>query len=481
MQRFKFLLIYFIFSFLLFSCSKSQPSQQSTPTPPSPPVVNYGNIQFWLTEGNKSTLFSQQKDVQFTNVNNQLPSINVDSTQKFQSIDGFGFCLTDGSAYLINQMADADKSKLLNELFSTDGSSIGISYIRISIGASDLSQQVYTYDDLPQGQIDTSLSQFSIDENKKDLIPVLKMILKIDPQIKILGSPWSAPSWMKDNDSSKGGSLQPKYYDVYANYFVKYIHAMKTEGINIDAITPQNEPLNPKNNPSMYMTATEEADFIKNSLGPAFKNNNIDTKIICYDHNADDPQYPLTILQDPAANKYVDGSAFHLYAGNISALSQVHDAFPGKNIYFTEQYTGSGSTFSGDLSWAVQNLIIGATKNWSRNVLEWNLASDANLGPHTDGGCTTCLGAVTVNGNAVTRNQSYYIIAHASKFVRPGSFRILSSDVSGLSNVAFLTPDGKKVLIVLNTGSQWQQFNIKFNGKTASTSLNGGAVGTYIW
>lgn len=229
------------------------------------------------------------------------------------------------------------------------------------------------------------------------------------------------------------------------------------------------------------MTATEEADFIKNSLGAAFKNNNIDTKIICYDHNADDPQYPLTILQDATANKYVDGSAFHLYAGNIAALSQVHDAFPGKNIYFTEQYTGSGSTFSGDLSWAIQNLIIGATKNWSRNVLEWNLASDPNLGPHTDGGCTTCVGAVTVNGNAVTRNQSYYIIAHASKFVRPGSFRILSSDVSGLSNVAFLTPDGKKVLIVLNTGSQWQQFNIKFNSKTASTSLNAGAVGTYIW
>ena len=480
MQRLKFLCIYFIFSFFLFSCSKSQPSQPA-PTPPSPPVANYGNIQFWLTEGNKSVLFSQQKDIQFTNVSNQLPSIKVDSTQKFQSIDGFGFCLTDGSASLINSMSAQDKNNLLNELFSTDSNSIGISYLRVSIGASDLSSHVYSYDDLPAGETDTGLSKFNIDENKKDLIPVLQMILKRDPQIKILGSPWSAPVWMKDNNSSIGGSLQEKYYDVYANYFVKYIQAMKAEGINIDAITPQNEPLNPKNNPSMYVSAEEEKDFIKNSLGPAFANAGIATKIICYDHNADEPQYPLTILQDADARKYVDGSAFHLYAGNISTLSQVHDAFPGKNIYFTEQYTGSGSSFAGDLSWAINNLIIGATKNWSRNVLEWNLASDPNLGPHTDGGCTTCLGALTVNGNAITRNQSYYIIAHASKFVRPGSIRIYSSDVSGISNVAFLTPGGQKVLIVLNTGSQWQQFNIQFNGKTASTSLNSGTVATYIW
>jgi len=481
MQRLKFFCAYFIFSFFLFACSKSQPLWPAPPTPPVPPVTSYGNIQFWLTEGNKSVLFTQQPDVLFTNVTNQLPSIEIDSTQKFQSIDGFGFCLTDGSAYLINSMADADKSNLLKELFSTDSNSIGISYIRISIGASDLSQKVYTFDDMPVGQTDIPLTKFSIAEDTTDLIPILKSILQINPNIKILGSPWSAPSWMKDNDSTKGGSLQKQYFDAYANYFVKYIQAMKSYGINIDAITPQNEPLNPNNNPSMYMTALDQADFIKNSLGPAFKNNNIATKIMCYDHNADEPQYPLTILQDPDANKYVDGSAFHLYAGNVTALSQVHNAFPDKNIYFTEQYTGSGSTFSGDLSWAIQNLIIGATKNWSRNVLEWNLASDPNLGPHTDGGCTTCLGAVTINGSEIVRNQSYYIIAHASKFVRPGSIRIQSTDVSGIANVAFLTPEGKKVLIVLNTGSQWQQFNIKFDGKTASTSLNGGAVGTYIW
>ncbi len=468
------------FTALLFSCTHKVTLHQTQKNQAFADANQ--EIQMWLTEPDKSALFAQQKNtLQFTDKENQLPSIEVDATQKYQQIDGFGFCLTDGSAYLINQMADADKSKLLNELFSTDGNSIGISYIRISIGASDLSQQVYTYDDLPNGETDIDLSKFSIAENKKDLIPVLKMILKINPSIKILGSPWSAPVWMKDNGSSKGGSLQKKYYNVYANYFVKYIQAMKAAGININAITPQNEPLNPKNNPSMYMSAEEESDFIKNSLGPAFAKAGVSTKIICYDHNADEPQYPLTILKDPAARQYVDGSAFHLYGGNISALTEVHNAFPNKNIYFTEQYTGSKSSFAGDLSWAIQNLIIGASRNWSKNVLEWNLASDPNLEPHTDGGCNTCLGAVTIDGNQVKRNQSYYIIAHASKLVRPGSYRIQSSEINNLPNVAFVTPAGEIVLIVLNTSNQPQSFNINFEGKKAANTLNAGAVATYTW
>jgi glucosylceramidase len=465
---------------IIFSCSKKI-TPHHTVTNSQESIINRGNVQVWVTEQNKSALFQQKNAIGFSDLTNKLPSIQVDSTQRFQDIDGFGFCLTDGSAQLINAMNSTEKIKLLNELFSTDGNSIGISYLRVSIGASDLSDKVYSYDDLPMGETDTSLSKFSITENQTDLIPILKMILKINPQIKILGSPWSPPVWMKDNKSSKGGSLEKKYYGAYANYFVKYIQAMKANGVTIDAITPQNEPLNPDNNPSMYMTAKEEADFIKSSLGPAFEKFGISTKIFCYDHNADVPQYPLTILQDPDTRKYVDGSAFHLYAGNISALSQVHNAFPDKNIYFTEQYTGSGSTFSGDLSWAIQNLIIGATKNWSRNVLEWNLASDPNLGPHTDGGCTTCLGAVTISGNTITRNQSYYIIAHASKFVRPGSTRIFATDIPNIANVAFQTPDGKKVLIVMNTSNEWQQFNIKFDGKIVATSLNGGAVATYVW
>lgn len=240
---------------------------------------------------------------------------------------------------------------MLQDLFGTKENSISISYLRISIGASDLNESVFSYNDLPEGQTDVNLSQFSLAPDKTDLIPLLKEILSINPAIKIMGSPWSPPVWMKDNNSSVGGSLQPQYYGVYAQYFVKYIQEMKAEGIEIDAITPQNEPLHPGNNPSLLMTAPQQTDFIKNHLGPAFQSANIDTKIIIYDHNCDKPEYPISVLNDAGAKSFISGSAFHLYAGDISALSTVHNAHPDKDVYFTEQYTPSDGNFQGDLKW----------------------------------------------------------------------------------------------------------------------------------
>lgn len=459
------------------------PTKDVPPTPP--PSANGGtkktDVIFWLTNPDQAVYFKKQNiALNFSSSANYNSTILVDTTQTYQSIDGFGFALTGGSAYLINRLPSSSRDDLLKELFSSDSTFIGINYLRISIGASDLDATVFSYDDLPSGQTDTDLQKFSIEPDTHDLIPVLKSIIALCPGIKILGSPWSAPGWMKTNQSAKGGSLKPEYYDVYANYFVKYIQVMKAQGITIDAITPQNEPLNPGNNPSMSMSAIEQADFIKNHLGLAFQAANIATKIIVYDHNCDVPSYPLTILNDAGARKYVDGSAFHLYAGDISALTQVHNAYPEKNVYFTEQWVGGPGNFPGDLKWHVRNLIIGATRNWSKNVIEWNLASDPNYFPHTPGGCTTCLGALTI-GNAVNRNVSYYIIAHASKFVKTGSVRIASNMVSNLPNVAFRTPAGKKVLIVLNESNTVQAFNIQFNERIVTTDLAGGAVGTYVW
>jgi glucosylceramidase len=161
-------------------------------------------------------------------------------------------------------------------------------------------------------------------------------------------------------------------------------------------------------------------------------------------------------------------------------LGIVHDQYPTKNIYFTEQATFAGGNFGGDLAYHVSNLIIGATRNWSRNVIEWNLASDPNQNPHTIGGCTTCLGAITV-GSGVSRNVSYYIIAHASKFVRPGAVRISSDLVSNVLTVAFKNTDGTKVLVALNSGTTDQAFNIRYNSKMVNTLLKAGAVATYIW
>ncbi len=410
-----------------------------------------------------------------------IPFIDVDSTQTYQTIDGFGFTLTGGSAHVISQMDAISKASLLKELFGNDSSSIGISYLRLSIGSSDLNASVFSYDDMPSGQTDTALTHFSLAPDTIELIPLLQQIIAINPSIKIIATPWSAPVWMKDNNNSIAGSLLANYYNVYAQYFVKYIQQMKLKGISIDAITPQNEPLNPNNNPSMVMQAADEALFIKNFLGPAFQSAGITTKIIVYDHNCDRPDYPETILQDAAANVFVNGSAFHLYAGDISALGQVHNLFPDKQVYFTEQYTASTGNFGGDLDWHVKNVIIGSMRNWSRNALEWNLANDASYGPHTVGGCTTCKGALTITGSSVTRNVGYYIIAHASKFVPAGSVRISSTVTGGLQTAAFMTPGQKKVLIIENDNQAPDAINIRFNGKWVTTTVLAGAVCTYVW
>jgi glucosylceramidase len=438
--------------------------------------------QLWLTDPDHGVLFKLQ-DQNFKQISalKNIPTITVDKSKTYQQMDGFGFALTGGSAMLINKMSAAEQADLLKELFGTSKSDIGVSYLRVSVGASDLDDHVFSYDDLPAGETDADLKKFSLANDQKALIPVLKKILVINPQIKILASPWSAPAWMKTNDSTGGGHLKPEYYHTYSQYFIKYIKGMAANGIPIDAITIQNEPLNPKNNPSMVMEAAEQANFIKYNLGPEFKAAKIKTKIILYDHNADRPDYPITILNDPIAKKYVDGSAFHLYGGKIEALSEVHNAHPDKNLYFTEEWVGAPGDLKKDMHFHIKDLIIGAPVNWSRNVLEWNLAADQNQEPHTPGGCDRCLGAVTINGDKVTRNSAYYIVAHASKFVRPGSKRIASNYLKELPNVAFLTPAGKIVLIVFNDTEVTQTFNIKYNNKKISSALNPGATGTFVF
>ena len=469
--------------FLFLNCSKkSSPAPNVTPPIPDPPQTPKTNeVGFWLTKGDRSALLVKQNGIlSFGTAANIYANIEVDSTQTYQTIDGFGFTLTDGSVTVINALSESVKGNLLKELFGNSENAIGISYLRLSIGASDLSAETYTYDDVPAGETDVNLDHFSLSKAKAGLIPLLKEILAINPSLKLLGSPWSPPVWMKDNNNFKGGSLLPQYYDAYSRYFVKYIQQMKAEGIVLDAITIQNEPLHGGNNPSMVMTAAQQATFIKNNLGPAFRDASIATKIILYDHNCDKPEYPIEILNDPDARQYVDGSAFHLYGGDISALSTVHNAFPSKNVYFTEQWTSSEGSFDGDLKWHVKNVIIGSMRNWSRVALEWNLANDASYGPHTDGGCTMCKGALTINGNSVSRNVAYFIIAHASKFVPAGSVRIASNVSGSINTVAFLTPAGKKVLIIENDGAP-VSFNIKFKNKWIVSSLAAGAVGTYVW
>ncbi|MBK6264341.1 glucosylceramidase [Marivirga sp. S37H4] len=431
------------------------------------------------TADESKKLFEEQ--ISFSNTeSDELPVIIIQPDSTYQEMDGFGFTLTGGSAKHLFLMDSAIRKELLKELFSAQ-EGIGVSYLRLSLGASDLDEQIFSYHDVKDGETDPELKQFDLGYDRKYLIPVLKEILTIYPELKLMASPWSPPVWMKDNNDTRGGSLLKDHYPAYALYFVKYVQQMAKEGITIDAITVQNEPLHPGNNPSLLMLPEAQAVFIKNHLGPAFESASLKTKIIIYDHNADRPDYPISILNDPEANKYIDGSAFHLYGGEIEAISEVHEAHPDKNLYFTEQWIGAPGDFPDNLSWHTRELIIGATRNWCKTVLEWNLAADENQEPHTDrGGCDRCLGAITIDGNEVTRNPAYYIIAQASKYVRPGGKRIASNIPEQLPNVAFRNTDGSTVVIVLNDGTGSKQFNISLNKQTVQTKLQAGEVATYV-
>jgi len=497
---------------LALTCSISPVLAQGQQAAQQQPRQSSRQIEAWVTNPDRSALFGQQAEkIPFTSGatarGGGIPIV-IDEQQTMQTIDGFGYALTGGSAELMMKMSSAERAKLIRELFATDGNNIGVSYIRLTIGASDLNSFVFSYNDLPEGETDFALAKFDLGQDKKDVIPVMKEILTINPNILIVASPWSPPVWMKTNGRVKAGSLKPECYDVYARYFVKYIQEMKKEGITIDAITIQNEPINANNTPSLRMNAAEQTNFIKNNLGPALKAANLSTKIVLFDHNLDRPDYALTVLRDPEAAQYVDGTGFHHYGGDMSAMTVVHNARPDKHLYFTEQMvTERPGSNTIAIAAQVKRMIINVTQNWSRNVILWNFAADPLNDPHTDdGGCSMCQGAVILDGDKVTRNIAYYVIAHASKFVRPGSVRIASTNKGDMSvllttdeeqrevvrvatiknsdalpNVAFRTPDGKIVLIVVNDSFATSSFRVQYKGEFANIVLQPGAVGTYVW
>ncbi len=463
----------------------------------------------WVTTADRSQLFTRQAEpLRFSSRAGRGNAIVIDDQHQMQQIDGFGFALTGGSAEHLINMSPAARAAILQELYGKNENDVRVNYIRLTLGASDMNSFVFSYNDLPEGEEDFELKKFSLAQDLNDVVPVMKEILAINPDIKIMASPWSAPTWMKTNGKVKGGKLRKECYDVYARYFVKYVQAMAAEGIRIDAVTVQNEPLNSNNTPSMVWTAADMAEFVRDHLGPAFALAGIDTKIIVFDHNLDRPDFALEIYADPEAARYVDGAAYHHYGGEMTTLGLMHTARPDKHLYFTEQMTteqpGSPTI---DIAAQVKRLIIGTTGNWSRNVLLWNLAADPLNDPHTDdGGCSMCQGAITIDGDQVSRNIAYYVVAHASKFVDDGSVRIgstqtgdqsvslftdeqrkevklsvLNNNVEVLPNVAFRTPEGKIVLIVANDSFNTRSFTITHNGYSANVRLAPGSVGTYVW
>ena len=396
-----------------------------------------GTSEAWMTTASKR--MEKQAVQALTNTNKASTLLTLNTEQTYQKIDGFGWMLNQGSAKLLMQLPADTRRSLIEELYGRKG--LNASIVRVAIGACDLSESDYTYADSK----DETLSNFAIaNQDLNTVVPVLQEILSINPNVKVLALPWTAPTWMKSGASWTnayiGGALKSEYYSLYADYFCKYIDAMAEWNIPVWGVSVQNEPLNGHNNPSMTWTKENMYKFVAGSLGPKLKEKgHADVRIIAYDHNCDVTDFPIHV----AASKYVYGTAFHLYAGDISALKTVYNS-TGKPVLFTEQYTGKDGDFYGDFSWHIQNIVLGAVNNFATTVIEWNLCSDPNYSIHTAGGCTTCKGALTVNSSSLSsRNVSYYIIGHISRVVDPGARRIgISSSAGSLTYAAFANPDG---------------------------------------
>jgi len=423
--------------------------------------------------------------LQFGNSQTSALTIRVDASVQYQAIDGFGASLTDSSAWLLDHKLTPEQRKdLLEKLFDRK-MGIGLSILRQPMGASDFALTDYSYDDVAMGQKDLKLEKFSIEHDKAYIIPLLKDAIALNPDLKIIASPWSPPGWMKTSQSMIYGALLPDSYPAFAKYFVKYINAYSEAGVPIYAITMQNEPLNiPGNYPGMGMTAVEQATFLRENLGPALRDAGLKTKVFVFDHNWDLIEYPIRVLSDSKAAAYAGGIATHCYGGAATAQMELHDRFPEKEIWMTE--CSGGDWQKGNLLEQQVRLIINSTRNWAKTVVLWNMALDQNHEPFL-GGCTNCRGVVTINHavspTQIIRTVDFTALAHASKFVRPGAHRIASNsfDQGSLEDVAFQNPDGSVVLLVLNSSGSSLSFNIAWKDEFASYKLPAGGVATFTW
>ncbi|MEL1263782.1 glycoside hydrolase family 30 protein [Pseudoxanthomonas putridarboris] len=465
---------------LLLSCLAGDAQAQTAAT-------DGAEVAVWITTSDHRQVLSPSKTARFGDTSAAKWHIAIDDTQRYQQMVGFGASLTDSSAWLIqHKLDDTQRGALLEELFGREDGGLGLSFSRLTIGASDFSRHHYSLDDPPDGQPDPELKHFSIDENRGDVIPVARAMLAVNPQLKIMASPWSAPGWMKDTGSLIQGRLLPQYYDAFSRYLLEYVDAYAAEGIPIFALTVQNEPdYEPGDYPGMRLNAPERARLIGDHLGPMIARRGEGPLIFDWDHNWDKPEEPLGVLSDPVAGQYVAAVAWHCYGGDVAAQTPVHDAFPDKDAYMTECSGGDWEPVrSGGLTLQARNIIIGTSRHWSRGALFWNLALDENNGPYA-GGCHTCRGVVTIDSRtgAVSRTDEYYALAHASRFVRQGAHRIASSETGGdLDNVAFHNgDDGSLVLLVTNSAKRPRTFTVGQGGRRFAYTLPARSLATFVW
>jgi glucosylceramidase len=436
-------------------------------------------------------------------------AVTVDPTRTFQTMTGFGGSLTDSSAAVLYTLPPSARDAAMHLLFDP-ATGDGLDFLRQPIGASDfVATQDYTYDDMPPGQSDYLQRHFSISRDEAQILPLLREAERINPGLTIMATPWSPPAWMKTSGSLIGGRLidSPAIYASYARYLLKFVQAYRAQGVHVDLLSVQNEPQNrsPGTYPGTDMPSVQEEKVI-GDLGPMLRAAGLHTKILAYDHNwaehpndiastppdetADTGDYPQRVLSSPAA-RWVSGVAYHCYYGDPSAMTAVHDQFPGEDIYQTEcsgsQSAVPADTFSDTLKWHARNLEIGSTRNWAKTVANWNLALDPSGGPHV-GGCGTCTGIVTVGPDgAVTPNAEYYALGQLSRFVRPGAVRIASTSFGTtgwngqIMDVAFVNPGGSTVLVAHNENDSPQSFSVSENGQSFDYGLPGDSLATFVW
>lgn len=490
--------IVFFTALLLFTACGSDPKDNGGVPDPDQPGTVASDVDLFITTANGSRKFFHDS-IAFNSKPNMSPyTITLNPAESYQVMEGFGAAITGSTCYNLLKMSAGDRARLLKETFDPV-SGMGYSYIRISMGCSDFSLSEYTHCDTK------GIENFALHtEDKTYVIPVLKEILAIRPDIRIMASPWTCPKWMKVNnltekkpfDSWTSGQLNPAYYQDYATYFVKYIEAMKSEGINITSVTIQNEPLNRYNSASLYMTWQEQRDFIKTALGPAFRSAGIQSKIIVYDHNynydadraenKDQIDYPLHIYSDPEAAQYIDGAAYHAYGGDKSELADVHARNTSKNLYFTEISIGSwGYSFADDLMWNMNEVCLGTINNWAKAVIVWNFMLDANHGPNRPGGCTTCYGAIDIQSDykTMTRNSHYYTIGHLAKVIAPGAKRIASIGykATGLYYAAFVNPDASYAAVMQNDTDKPLNITLADGSHTFTFEVSAKSVVSVKW
>lgn len=445
-------------------------------------------VRVWLTDVSADKWVAGQDDVLFKARRTANPlTIKVDDTVKYQKVQGFGAAMTDSSAWLIDKLSTAERTKLMKKLFDPS-KGIGLSLLRSPMGATDFNASGnYSYNDMPAGQTDPTLSDFSVQHDLPYIIPALRQALSLNPSIKIMANPWSPPGWMKTSDSMIGGTLKSEYTSALANYFVRFIHAYGEAGVPISYISPQNEPMGTPTWPGMFLSAYQEAELIQ-EIGKAFEANGISTKILAWDHNWDVPSYPETIFSDPAASKYTAGTGWHIYSGNPNYQTVVHNDYPSKETFITEATGGvwqdSNQTA---FSEALGTWIINGTRNWANGVMLWNIALDPDRGPlNSDtAGIPMLRGLLTIDpaDGRVTYNVDYHALAHASRFVKPGARRIYSNTFGegSIENVAFQNPDGSKVLIAHNSGSAAKTFSVADGAHSFDYTLNAGDAVTFTY